>query len=102
MVKFCVNSGSQYLAVVIAASAGNVFDIGPKVLLEPVLGLGMSAQFITAAKTAAERRDRILTLLSFFSTSAAALTTDPATNLAVGGCGSIKYQPHASNTCSRW
>ena len=40
MIQFCINTGSQYGAIVLAAAAGNVSDIGPKVLLEPVLGLG--------------------------------------------------------------
>jgi hypothetical protein len=86
MIKFCINTGAQYGAIVVAAAAGNFSDIGPKVLFEPVLGLGTSYQFIKAAQTAAERRARIATLAAFLSTSGASVvTTDPATNAAVGG-----------------
>ena len=47
----------------------NFSDIGPKVLLEPVLGLGTGYQFVKAAATAAERRQRIATLASFLAAS---------------------------------
>ena len=43
----------------IASSA--FFDIGPKVLFEPIFGRGTSYQFIRAAQTTAERRARIAT-----------------------------------------
>jgi hypothetical protein len=90
LIQFCINTGSQYGAIVIASAAGNFSDIGPKVLLEPVLGLGTGYHFIRAAKTAAERRDRIAILAAFLSTSASAVTTDPATNAAVGGAVASK------------
>ena len=35
LIQFCVNSGSQYGAIVVACAAGNFSDIGPKVLFEP-------------------------------------------------------------------
>ena len=90
LIQFCINTGSQYGVIVIASAAGNFSDIGPKVLLEPVLGLGTGYHFIRAAKTAAERRARIATLAAFLSTSASAVTTDPATNAAVGGAVASK------------
>ena len=40
MLKICANCGSQYISVVVSATAGNFSDINPKVLLEPVFGLG--------------------------------------------------------------
>jgi hypothetical protein len=86
MIQFFIKTGSQYGAIVVAAAAGNFSDIGPKVLLEPVFGLGTSYQFIKAAQTAAERKARIATLAAFLATSAgSAITTNPATNAAVGG-----------------
>jgi hypothetical protein len=91
MIKFCVNAGSQYGAIVVAAAAGNFSEIGPKTLLEPVFGLGTSYQFIRAAQTAAEIRARITTLAAFLSTSTTSIaTTDPATNAAVGGAVASK------------
>ena len=91
LIQVCVNTGSQYGAIVVASAAGNFSDIGPKVLFEPIIGLGTSYQFIRAAQTAAERRARIATLAAFLSTSgASAVTTDPATNAAVGGAVASK------------
>ena len=91
LIQFCINTGSQYGAIVVASAAGNFSDIGPKVLFEPIIGLGTSYQFIRAAQTAAERRARIATLAAFLSTSgASAITTDPATNAAVGGAVASK------------
>lgn len=83
LIQFCINTGSQYGAIVVASAAGNFSDIGPKVLFEPIIGLGTSYQFIRAAKTAAERKARIATLAAFlFTSGASAVTTDPATNAA--------------------
>ena len=45
LIQFCINSGTQYGAIVAASAAGNFFDIGPKVLFEPIIGLGTSYQF---------------------------------------------------------
>lgn len=91
LIQFCMNTGLQYGAIVTASAAGNFSDIGLKVLFEPIIGLGTSYQFIRAAQTAAERRARIVTLAAFFSTSgASAVTTDPATNVAVGGAVASK------------
>ncbi len=91
LIQFCINTGSQYGAIVAASAAGNFSDIGPKVLFEPIIGLGTSYQFIRAAQTAAERRARIATLAAFLSTSgASAVTTDPATNAALGGAVASK------------
>ena len=81
----------EQLLIVVASAAGNFSDIGPKVLFEPIIGLGTSYQFIRAAQTAAERKARIATLAAFLSTSgASAVTTDPATNAAVGSAVASK------------
>jgi hypothetical protein len=91
LIQFCINTGSQYGAIVVDSAAGNFSDIGPKVLFEPIIGLGTSYQFIRAAQTAAERRARIAILAAFLSTSGtSAVTTDPATNAAVGGAVASK------------
>jgi len=91
MIQIFINTGSQYGAIVIAAAGGNFSDIGPRVLLEPVIGLGTSYQFIKAAQTVAERKARIATLAAFLSTSVrSSLTTDPATNAAVGAAVETK------------
>jgi hypothetical protein len=55
LIQFCVNSGTQYAAVVLGAASGNFSDIGLKVLFEPITGFGTGYQFIKAAKTLAER-----------------------------------------------
>lgn len=39
LIQFCVNSGSQYAAIVVASAAGNFSEIGPKFLLEPIFGI---------------------------------------------------------------
>ena len=65
VLKLCVNCGSQYVGIVLSSTAGNFSDIGPKVLLEPVLGLGTGYQFVKVAATVAERRQRIATLAFF-------------------------------------
>ena len=91
LIKFCINTGSQYGAIVVASAVGNFSDIGPKVLFEPIIGLGTSYQFIRAAQTAAERKVRIATLAAFLSTSgASAVALDPATNASVAGAVAAK------------
>ena len=91
LIQFCINTGSQYGAIVVASAAGNFSDIGPKVLFEPIFGLGTSYKWIRAGKTVAEQRARAATLAAFLSTSAAsAATTDPATNAAVGSAVASK------------
>ena len=87
VLKICVNCGSQYMGVVVSSAAGNFSDIGPRVLLEPVLGLGTGIKYVAAAATIVEKRQRIATLAAFLSTSVAvlSLSTDPKTNAAVGG-----------------
>ena len=84
VVKLCVNCGSQYMGVVLSSAAGNSSDLGITSLLEPILGLGTSYQFVQVAATAVERRQRIATLAAFFAASGGALTTDPKTNAAIG------------------
>ena len=44
LIQFCINSGSQYAAVVVASASGNFSDFGPKILLEPIIGLGTGYQ----------------------------------------------------------
>jgi len=90
VIKLCINCGSQYAGVVLSSAAGNFSDIGPKVLFEPVLGLGTGYQFVKAAATAAERRQRIATLASFLAASAGAVNTDPTTNAAMGSAVASK------------
>ena len=90
VLKLCINCGSQYVGVVLSSAAGNFSDIGPKVLFEPVFGLGTSYQFVKAAATAAERRQRIATLASFLAASAGAVNTDPTTNAAIGAAVASK------------
>ena len=90
VIKLCINCGSQYASVVLSSAAGNFSDIGPKVLFEPVLGLGTGYQFVKAAATAAERRQRIATLASFLAASAGAVNTDPTTNAAIGSAVASK------------
>jgi hypothetical protein len=78
------------VGIVLSSTAGNFSDIGPKVLLELVLGLGTGYQFVKAAATAAERRQRIATLASFLAASGGALSTDPTTNGAIGAAVASK------------
>jgi len=90
VLKLCINCGSQYVGVVLSSAAGNFSDIGPKVLFEPILGLGTSYQFVKAAATAAERRQRIATLAYFLAASGGAVNTDPTTNAAIGAAVTSK------------
>jgi len=70
-VNFIYNAGAQYSAVVIAAVAdGNATNL-PRMLFEPIAGLGVSCQFVKAAQTAAERRARVATLAFLLSASTA-------------------------------
>lgn len=52
--------------------------------MEPVFGIGTRIQYVAAAGTFVEKRQRIATLAAFITTSTAAVTTDPATNAAEG------------------
>lgn len=85
-VNFIYNAGAQYSAVVIAAVAdGNATNL-PRMLFEPIAGLGVSCQFIKAAQTAAERRARVATLAALLSASTAtAVGSNPAANAGLGG-----------------
>ena len=40
LLKICVNCGSQYASIVVSGADGNFTHISPKILLEPVFGLG--------------------------------------------------------------
>ena len=85
LIQFCINTGSQYGAIVVASAAGNFSEIGPKLLFELITCTKYNNRFIRAAQTAAERRASIATLAALLSTSkASAVTIDPATNAAVG------------------
>jgi len=69
VIKLCINCGSQYVGVVLSSAAGNFSDIGPKVLFEPVLGLGTGYQFVKAASSAARTKPAssfILETISIF------------------------------------
>lgn len=88
---FPVNSGSQYLAIVVGAAAANSSSLSPRILLEPILRLGVSYQYVNAAKTVLERRARIATLAALMSTSGSFVGTGNfATNAAIGGTISTK------------
>ena len=43
--QFCMNCGAQYTGLTLAQAAGDMGDIGPKVLLAPVQGLGTGYQY---------------------------------------------------------
>ena len=90
VMKICANCGAQYMGVVLSSAAGNFSDIGPRALIEPITGLATGVQYVAAATTIFEKRKRIATLAAFLSASAAALTTDPTTNAAIGGAVASK------------
>ena len=87
------------MGIVLSSAAGNFSDIGPKVLLEPVFGLGTGIQYVAAAVTIAEKRQRIATLAAFLAASTATVTINEC---SYGRCYSIKNCLHAGNPCSRW
>ena len=51
VLKLCVNCGSQYMGVVLSSAAGNSSNLGVRSLLEPILGLGTSYQFVQGWET---------------------------------------------------
>ena len=61
-VNFIYNTVAQYSAVVIGAIADGSPTNLPRILFEPIAGIGVSYQFIKAAQTAVERRATIATL----------------------------------------
>lgn len=69
------------MAIVVGSTVGNPTSAS---LLEPILGLCTSYQYVRAAATAAERHKRIATLASFFAASGSAVTTDSSTSAAAG------------------
>jgi len=75
------------MGIVGSAVAGNFSQIHPGIFLEPILNLVTSVPYIAiaAAATIAERHKRIATLAAFLATSAAAVSLNPTTNLAIGG-----------------
>ena len=58
VLKICTNCGSQYVGIVLSSAAGNFSDIGTKVLLEPLSGLGTGIQYVAAVATIAEKRQK--------------------------------------------
>jgi hypothetical protein len=53
MVHYFINTAAQYASVVVASTAGNFSEIGPKVFLQPILGLEVGYRYIQAAETIA-------------------------------------------------
>lgn len=86
LVNFFYNVGAQYVGIVgTAIGTSNNSSSFPKVLLEPVLGLGVGCKYIRYAKDAAEMKSRAATLLALFFASARVVqTTNPAVNAAFG------------------
>lgn len=84
-VSFMYNVGAQYSSIVVAALVdGNATKL-PTIIFEPIVGLGVSYQFVKAA-TAAEQRARVATLAALLSTSTTlAVTSNPAANAGIGG-----------------
>ncbi len=72
MVNYFVNVGMQYGSIVTAAAAGvnHLSEVNPKIILEPVFGLGVSFRYIKAAETAAGRRARAATIAALLWSSA--------------------------------
>lgn len=86
VVNVLYNAGSQYGAIVIASMADGNFTNFPKILFEPIAGIGLSYQYIKMAQTAAERHARVATIAALLSTSGAtAVGSTPATNVGIGG-----------------
>lgn len=83
--QFCFNCGAQYSGLVFGDAAGDINDIGPRILLAPFKGLGTSYDYIRLAQGGLERRARIATVASFLAMSGRTTLTDPATNVATGG-----------------
>ena len=94
MVNYFVNIGMQYGTIVIAsAGVKHLSELSPKILLEPILGLGVSCRYIKAAETLAERRARAATVASFLSLSTTlASTSTPSANGALGGTVAVQIE----------
>jgi hypothetical protein len=82
--QFCINCGAQYSGLTLGEAAGYMGDIGPSVLVAPILGVHTSYQYVQAAQGTIERRARIATIASFMAMSGRAIVP-PATNAAAGG-----------------
>lgn len=84
-ISFIHNIGIQYSSIVVAALVeGNVTKL-PTIIFEPIVGLGVSYQFVTAAQTAAEQRARVATLAALIAASTTTATTsNPTANAGIG------------------
>jgi hypothetical protein len=87
LVNYFVNVGAQYGTIVIAATGVKHFsEVTPKVLLEPISGIGVSLRYIKAGETVASRRAPAATIAALLTASAgSAATSTPAANSALGG-----------------
>jgi hypothetical protein len=86
MVEVCINTASQWTGISLGkvAGSGNFDHIGPKIFLSPLTGLVTSCRYIAAAQDFKERGARVATLAALLSSSiGCAVTTDPATNIAM-------------------
>lgn len=80
------NGGAQYVAIVLGSAAGNYSSISPRVLLEPILGLGTTYQYVQTSKTVVGCRSQIAKFeVLMVSSSSLIMTADPATNASLGG-----------------
>jgi hypothetical protein len=85
MIQIFTNTALQYGTMVGIAASSNHSACTPKLLLDPILGLLTSYQYIKAAPTSAEVAKRAATVAVLLSSSVAtAFTSDGATNLAQG------------------
>lgn len=85
VIQICVNCGAQYMGVVLSSAAVNT--TGLPSLLEPILGLRTSYQFVhQVGITTFEIRVLIAALASLFAASTGAIPTDPTTNAGSSCC----------------
>ena len=84
-VSFLYNVGAQYSAVVgTALVEGNATQL-PRIIFEPIIGLGVAYRFVKATQPAAEQRARIAILAALLSASVTiATTSNPAANAGIG------------------
>ena len=101
-VNFLYKAGAQYGAIVVGALAdGNMTQL-PRILFEPITGLGVAYRFVKIAEVAAERRARVATLAALLSSSATtAATSNPAANAGIGGAivGYIAHMREVLGVC---
>ena len=85
LATICTNFGIQYASFVITSAPGNVTQVGPRLLLEPLLGFRTSYDYIMAGVSMRERSQRAAGISIILSASARAILTDPPSNVAAGG-----------------